>query len=111
MLVISRKKDTSVKVQIGELEMDIFVHEIRGDRVRLGFDAPEEIGIFRHELWVALEAEKEEEAQREYDAAAVKPIKPGEPDSSESSDVGEGDDSTSPSAPRTSSTPTSKASP
>ena len=42
MLVLSRKKDESVV--IGE-NIVITIVEIRGDKVRLGIDAPEEISV------------------------------------------------------------------
>lgn len=46
MLVLSRK--FSEKVLIGD-NITVTVVEIRGDKVRLGFDAPQEIEIVRPE--------------------------------------------------------------
>ena len=47
MLVLSRKKNQ--KIVIGE-EIVITVVEVRGDTVRLGFEAPKDIRVLRGEL-------------------------------------------------------------
>lgn len=47
MLVLSRKK--SERIVIGD-EMTITVIEIRGDRVRLGIDAPRDVPVHREEI-------------------------------------------------------------
>ena len=49
MLVLSRKKNESIVVNDNIV---ITVVEIRGDKVRLGIEAPREIGVFRGELVV-----------------------------------------------------------
>lgn len=54
MLVLSRKK--SERIVIGD-EITVTIVEIRGDKVRLGFEAPAEIGIWRHELWIERQRE------------------------------------------------------
>ena len=61
MLVLSRKKGE--RVVIGE-NINVIVVEVRGDRVRLGFEAPREIPIHRSEVKAAIDAEAaaEEEA-------------------------------------------------
>ncbi len=46
MLVLSRKKEESI--YIGP-DIEVFVVETRGDRVRLGIRAPREIPILRNE--------------------------------------------------------------
>jgi len=50
MLVLSRKKNESI--MIGESEVTIV--EIRGDKVRLGIDAPIEIPVHRREVYDAI---------------------------------------------------------
>lgn len=54
MLVLSRK--TGERVLIGQ---DIYVKviEIRGDRVKLGFEGPDEVPIHREELAVQMATE------------------------------------------------------
>lgn len=47
MLVLSRKKDESII--IGH-EIEVVVLEIRGGRVKLGFNGPQEVPIHRKEL-------------------------------------------------------------
>jgi carbon storage regulator len=46
MLVLSRKKDE--RIFIGEVVLTLV--EIRGDKVRLGFEAPKDVVILREEL-------------------------------------------------------------
>ena len=54
MLVITRK--VGERIYIAD---DIFVEvlEIAGSSVRIGIEAPAEIRIFRHELWLEIQAE------------------------------------------------------
>jgi carbon storage regulator len=54
MLVLSRKRQESVVVGSpdgGRILLRIMVIEIRGSRVKLGFEAEEEIPVHRSELW------------------------------------------------------------
>ena len=57
MLVLSRKKGESIKVTIPEgtlitedMEIDLMVVDIRGDKVRLGLEAPQVVRLLREEL-------------------------------------------------------------
>lgn len=61
MLVLSRKKDE--KIVIGD-NISIMVVEIRGDKVRLGIEAPREISVHRREVYEAIKR-KESEATGE----------------------------------------------
>lgn len=54
MLVLSRKKNESI--QIGA-DVNIVVVEIRGDKVRLGIDAPKECPVHRLEVYQAIQRE------------------------------------------------------
>lgn len=54
MLVLSRKKDE--KIVIGD-HITVMVIEIRGDKVRLGIDAPKEISVHRQEVYEAIQRE------------------------------------------------------
>lgn len=57
MLVLSRKVDE--KIVINE-EITLMVIEIRGDKVRLGIDAPKNMSIHRQEILAKIETEKEQ---------------------------------------------------
>lgn len=51
MLVLSRKKDESIIIN---QNITITVVEIRGDKVRLGIEAPKEIPVHRREVYDAI---------------------------------------------------------
>ena len=55
MLVLSRKKDESIIIGDG---IRITIVEIRGDKVRLGVEAPAEVSVHRKEVWDALQRER-----------------------------------------------------
>jgi carbon storage regulator len=55
MLVLSRQRDQSI--MIGE-DIVVTIVDIRGDKVRLGIDAPEEIPVHRREVYEAIQQEK-----------------------------------------------------
>lgn len=57
MLVLSRKRDE--KLMIGD-DIVITVVDIRGDKVRLGIDAPNDIPVHRREVYDAIQREKRE---------------------------------------------------
>lgn len=54
MLVLSRQRDESI--MIGD-NIKITVVDIRGDKVRLGIDAPTEIPVHRQEVYEAIQRE------------------------------------------------------
>ena len=58
MLVLSRHRDESV--MIGD-DVKITVVEIRGDKVRLGFDVPKIVPVHRQEVYEAIQKRKREE--------------------------------------------------
>lgn len=53
MLVLSRKKNESIVVNDAIV---ITVVEIRGDKVRLGIEAPRDVPIHRSEVYAAIQA-------------------------------------------------------
>lgn len=55
MLVLSRHRDESI--MIGD-DIVITVVDIRGDKVRLGIDAPTQIPVHRQEIYDAIQREK-----------------------------------------------------
>ena len=54
MLILSRKKSESIVIND---DIVISVVEIRGDRVRLGIEAPAEIPVHRSEIFEAIKKE------------------------------------------------------
>jgi carbon storage regulator len=51
MLVLSRKKNESIVIND---DITIVVVEIRGDKVRLGVEAPKEVPVHRQEVYDAI---------------------------------------------------------
>jgi carbon storage regulator len=54
MLVLSRKKNESIVI---DEKIVITIVEIRGDKVRLGIDAPKEVPVHREEVYRAIHHE------------------------------------------------------
>ena len=54
MLVLSRKR--SQKIRIGD-SIVVTIVDVRGDKVRVGVDAPKEIPIHREEVYEAIRHE------------------------------------------------------
>ncbi len=78
MLVLSRKKNESIVINN---DITIVVVEIRGDKVRLGIDAPKEIPVHRREVFDAIKRSEAEAKGGDVDGGAV-----GEHDANASSD-------------------------
>ena len=55
MLVLSRKKNESIVIND---DITIVVVEIRGDKVRLGVEAPKEVPVHRREVFDAIHRNK-----------------------------------------------------
>ena len=62
MLVLSRKKNESIVIGEGEDAVTVVIVEIRGDKVRLGVEAPKETPVHRREVYDAIR--RNEEAAR-----------------------------------------------
>lgn len=60
MLVLSRHRDESI--MIGD-DVVITIVDIRGDKVRLGIDAPQNIPVHRQEVYDAIQRENQKAAQ------------------------------------------------
>ena len=65
MLVLSRLKGE--RIYIGD-DIEITLVEIRGDKVRLGINAPQDVAIHREEVYRAIERERAATAGGESDA-------------------------------------------
>lgn len=60
MLVLTRQKDESI--MIGD-DVEITIVDVRGDRVRLGINAPREVSVHRKEVYEAIQKEKKEKEE------------------------------------------------
>jgi carbon storage regulator len=66
MLVLSRQRDESII--IGD-NIVITVVDVRGDKVRLGIEAPREVSVHRREVYEAIQRENQQAAQIQTDDA------------------------------------------
>ncbi|RIK82598.1 MAG: carbon storage regulator [Planctomycetota bacterium] len=66
MLVLSRQRDESII--IGD-NVVVTIVDIRGDKVRLGIEAPKEVPVHRQEVYEAIRREAQK-ARNDADAAA-----------------------------------------
>ena len=64
MLVLSRKKNESIVIND---DITIVVIEIRGDKVRLGVEAPKEVSVHRREVFDAINRNKLETRKKATD--------------------------------------------
>ena len=55
MLVLSRKRDE--RIMIGD-DISLLVVDIRGDKVRLGIEAPKDVAVHRKEVYEAIQREQ-----------------------------------------------------
>ena len=58
MLVLSRKKNESIVIND---DIKIVVVEIRGDKVRLGVEAPKEVPVHRREVYDAIKRSEQQQ--------------------------------------------------
>ena len=65
MLVLSRHRDESI--MIGD-DIVITIVDIRGDKVRLGIDAPTDIPVHRQEVYDAIQRENRKASQTDPSA-------------------------------------------
>jgi len=64
MLVLSRKKNESIVINN---EITIVVVEIRGDKVRLGVEAPREVPVHRREVFDAIQRNLESQGSEQHE--------------------------------------------
>jgi len=67
MLVLTRK--CGEKVVLPQQQVTVTILEVRGDRVRLGIEAPTDVRIHRQEVWQRIRAQE----------ASAKPYEPVAP--------------------------------
>jgi carbon storage regulator len=56
MLVLSRKKNEQIVIGDGIV---ITIVDVRSDKVRIGIDAPADVPVHRHEVYLALQKQAE----------------------------------------------------
>ena len=66
MLVLSRQRDESII--IGD-NIVVTIVDVRGDKVRLGIEAPREVSVHRREVYEAIQRENQQAAQIQLDVA------------------------------------------
>ncbi len=62
MLVLSRQRDESII--IGD-NIKITIVDIRGDKIRIGIEAPPEVAVHRQEIYEAIQRDKQAESTKE----------------------------------------------
>ena len=60
MLVLSRQRDQSI--MIGD-DVEITIVDVRGDKVRIGINAPREVSVHRKEVYEAIRREAQATAK------------------------------------------------
>lgn len=53
MLILSRKVGESLVIP--QFDIEVVLVEIKGDKVRIGIDAADDVDIFRREVWRAIQ--------------------------------------------------------
>jgi len=64
MLVLSRQRDETI--MIGD-DIEITIVDIRGDKVRLGINAPRQVQVHRKEVYEAIKRENAEASRVQID--------------------------------------------
>ena len=75
MLVLSRKKNESIVIND---DITIVVVEIRGDKVRLGVEAPKEVPVHRREVFDAIHRDAAAAGQHAESKTDVPPASAGQ---------------------------------
>jgi len=70
MLVLSRKKNESIIIND---DISIVVVEIRGDKVRLGVEAPKEVPVHRREVYEAIKRSESQNLANDAEPADKNP--------------------------------------
>ena len=67
MFVLSRKKNESIVIND---DITIVVVEIRGDKVRLGVEAPKEVPVHRREVYDAIKRSENQSSEANQEASS-----------------------------------------
>lgn len=62
MLVLSRKRDESIIIEVDGRLITVLVSSIAGDKVRIGIGADKDIAIHREEVYHAIQREQREQS-------------------------------------------------
>ena len=62
MLVLSRQRDEQIVINDNIV---ITIVDVRGDRVRIGIDAPTEVSVHRREVYNQIQRQKEADKQQD----------------------------------------------
>jgi len=79
MLVLSRKKNESIVIND---DITIVVVEIRGDKVRLGVNAPKEVPVHRQEVYEAIRRKEAEHKRNDSEQESTSDCGTDEADAS-----------------------------
>ena len=69
MLVLTRKTNESIVIRD---DIVVMVIDIRGDRVRLGIEAPKEVTVHRREIYDSIKESSRDKDSPRQDAASEK---------------------------------------
>jgi len=75
VLVLTRKGNQSI--MIGD-DIEVSVLAIMGEKVRLGIEAPRSVPVFRKEVWVDIQSDREGAADPEAVKTALDGLKSGD---------------------------------
>jgi carbon storage regulator len=64
VLVLSRKEGEAIVVP--DCRIEIVVREIQGDKVRIGIRAPDDVDIYRHEIWQQMAFDQWTKGERDH---------------------------------------------
>ncbi len=77
MLVLSRQRGESIIIDLGDGRIiEVVVVDIRGDKVRLGTNAPKDIPVHRKEVFLTIQREQRQAAEPAGEDASVPPMPP-----------------------------------
>jgi carbon storage regulator len=81
MLVLTRKSNQSI--MIGD-DIEVSVLAIMGEKVRIGIEAPRSVPVFRKEVYVEIQQDRESESDKEEVDEALERLKSPDTGSGES---------------------------